>query len=488
MKWFHFKIRLGIRPKLAGTYLLIIVGVLLGINWLVLGALEADYLRDREVKSLTNANIIALAGQDVILRQDRNTYYFARNYGEQVRSRVIILDGSGKVTVDSFGESWLEGQSLSHAEVVSALAGTGRAGVYTLQSSGEKVLYAAVPVGDQKPASGAVMLVTGLSDVYIALGEIRRLMMLVSTGGGLIAVAVGLFLAARFTRPIQNLTGAVQAMAQGQLGQRVKIDSSDELGRLAESFNEMAGKLEKEDRIRRQFLTDSSHELKTPLSSIKVLAQSLLDGKEQDIEVYRDFLQDVNTEADRMSRLVNDMFQLAKLEDAEYPVQFSAQELEPVLDHVQGLLRGQADLKGIIMEIRPAQGAGGRTAVADVISWPLNRDLFTRVLINLLDNALRYTSTGGKVLVSYQVERDELVLRVSDTGRGIPQEYLPHIFERFFRVDQARARETGGTGLGLAIARQAVLRHGGTITVDSRQGVGTTFELRFPGTPVRVHS
>lgn len=392
-----------------------------------------------------DANIIAMAGHDVIMRHDRNTYYFVRNFGDQMQARVLILDKSGRVTVDSFGEGWLERTKLSHDEVVSALNGEGKTGVHLLKS-GERVLYAAVPVGEAKAVSGVVMLVVNLADVYATLGEIRRLMMVVSAGGGLIALVAGLFLSAHFTRPLRSLTGAVQMMTRGRLDQRVNISNQDEIGQLAKAFNEMAAKLEEVDQTRRQFLANTSHELKTPLSSIKVLAQSLVDGREHDPAVYREFLQDIDAEIDRLTRLVNDIFHLNPLEDVDYPVVRIEQEVQPILVHIMGLVRGKAEQKGIILELCPS------SVTTDLI-WPVNQDLVACMLLNLLDNAIRYTPSGGRVKLTAEVERRELVIRVADTGEGIPPEALPHLFERFYRVDQARARGTGGTGLGLAIAR-----------------------------------
>lgn len=468
------KTRLKIHTKLAVTYLLVIAIILLLINSQVIRALEENYLADQEAKALANANIIASAGQDYLLSENEQMIRFIKQYGEQMQSRIIVLDQKGRVAADSFAEEWLEERILTFEEVKSALKGQEKTGVHELKN-GERVLYAVVPIVRDEKTAGAVMLVTSLEEIYANLENTRKLMSLYSTVGGLAALLVSLLLAAHFASPINKLAAAVRRVSEGHLDQRVDINSKDEIGLLAEDFNEMAAKLEEADRTLRHFLADASHELKTPLSSIKVLSQSLIDSQEQDPAVYRDFLQDISSEADRMAALVNDMLQLAKLQDPDSSVSFHDYRVGELLKHIKGLTAGETMQKGV--DIKIEVGSGGE------ILWQLNQGLFTCILLNLVSNAICYTPQGGSILITADIEDESLVVRVKDTGIGISTEDLPLIFDRFYRVDEDRNRETGGTGLGLAIARQAVLRHRGTISVESTPGEGTTFEVRFP----RIH-
>jgi two-component system OmpR family sensor kinase len=463
--------RIKIRFKLALTYLLVIAAILFIINSQVTRALKNNYLDEEAAKSLANANIIAIAGKDIILYNDPNSSSFIRSYSEQMEARILVIDQNGNVTADSFEENWLIGQPLTYEEVDAALKGEEVTGVYELDT-GKRVLYAVVPVVREERIFGAVMLVSNLEEIYATLDGISQLITLFSIAGGIFALLVSLFLSNQLSDPVNKLAAAVRRVSDGHLDQRVDIDSNDEIGILADDFNEMAAKLEETDRTLRNFLADASHELKTPLSSIKVLSQSLIDSQEQDPAVYRDFLQDISSEADRMSALVNDMFELTKLQgDSEHTVPLKNLKVEGLLDHIKGLVHGDAKLKGINMQIQAANPH---------LSWPLNQDLFTHVLLNLVSNAIRFTPEGGRVTVTADVEGEELVVRVEDTGIGISPENLPYIYDRFYRVAQDRNRDTGGTGLGLAITRQAVLRHGGTIDVKSTPGEGTTFEVRFP--------
>ncbi|MEW5762705.1 MAG: ATP-binding protein [Bacillota bacterium] len=464
--------RLGIRWKLAATYFLLIILILAGTNLLLLHTLEQDYLGRRQATALANANIIAASGGPDLLRGDRNAFYLARRFGEQAGARVLVVDRTGRVLVDSFGESRLEGKALRHDEVQAALAGKNAAGAHVL-ADGERVLYAAVPVAVDGAPGGAVMVVTALDDVYAALAQVRTRLFLVSLAAGLLAGLLAVALAGLLTRPVAELKRAVQRMARGHLDARVPVRGGDELGDLAAAFNAMGAELARVDRMRREFLANASHELKSPLSSIKALAQSLVDGREEDVEVYREFLRDIDGEIDRLGRLVNDLLTIARLEGEERPPENRVEDVGRIVEQVVALHRARAAQNGVIL----------RSEVREGTEWPVNRDLLTLVLVNLLDNALRYTPAGGEVTVRAQAGKDGLEITVRDTGVGIPEEELPYIFERFYRVDRARARETGGTGLGLAIVRQAVRRMGGRVTVESKTGAGTVFKILLPACP-----
>lgn len=461
-------VKTSIRWKMAGTYFVLIVLILGIANFFLLRMLERNYLGERAATSLTNANIIATTGQDTLLRSDRNAYYLARDFGTRMGARVLVLDRQGNVMVDSYDEEWLLGRSLRHQEVQIALTGTGQTGVHRL-ASGERVLYAAVPVLRDKATAGVVMLVEGLDDVYAALDDIRRHMVLVSLVSGLLAALLSLGLAGLLTRPVKELTEAVRQVSAGHLGQRIPARSSDELGQLAAAFNKMSGRLAEVDRLRRRFLADASHELKSPLSSVKALAQSLLETNEQDIGVYREYLADINSEMDRLARIVDHMLQLTRLEEGGGPLVKENTAVAGLVEHVLLLLRPLAEEGGVALQ----------TDIDPGLSWPVHPDLFTGILFNLVDNAIRHTP-GGTVTVEAHVKKKNLIVRVADTGEGIPAEELPHIFDRFYRVDKARSRVTGGTGLGLAVVRQAVHRHGGSIKVTSRPGEGTIFTLVLP--------
>lgn len=462
--------RLNIRWKLAAAFFLITAAVLMATNLFILRTLELSYLSARESTHLANANIIALAGRDDILHQDRNAFYLARDFGRQINARVLILDAGGRVIVDSFDESWLIGRVLRHPEAAAALKGTSDSGLYPVGND-ETVMNVAVPVLRNKTeVIGAVMLVVNVDDIYRTLAGIRTEMIWVSLLSGVLAAVLSLVLAQFLSRPLNALTGAARHMERGDLTQRVSIRSRDELGDLGQAFNSMAARLETTDRARREFIANASHELRSPLASVKALAQSLADGDERDPAVYREYLQDIDSEMDRLNRLVDDLLHLARLEEQESPLRPAKCDVNELVDHVTALMGSLARGRGITITRQ----------VTDRLEWMLDRDLVIRILFNLIDNAIRHTPAGGRVGVEARAANDELLLCVRDTGEGIPADELPYIFDRFYRVDKARSRETGGTGLGLSIVRQATHRLGGAIEARSEPGRGTAIEIRIP--------
>jgi signal transduction histidine kinase len=460
---------IGIRWKLAGTYFLLILFILAATNLYVLRTLHDGYLQTRKATTLGDANIVAITGGAGVLRADRNAFHMVRNFGAQMGTRILILDDSGRVLIDSFDETWLVGRVLQHGEVRTALAGRSDASTRVL-ADGERVLYAAVPINIEDRVSGAVLLVSGIEDVYTALNEIGARMAAVSLGSGFFAAVLSLGLAGLLTRRINKLRRAVNRMARGHLGTQVEMKRNDELGELAAAFNVMSKELARIDQMRREFLANASHELKSPLSSIKALAQSLMDGREEDVKVYREFLYDIDTEIDRLTRLVNDMLEMTRLEDDTAPLPRTEEDMATLLKHLEALFSARAANKKITLRCR----------IKEPVRWPVNRDMLTVVLVNLLDNALRYTPAGGEVTLAASTQPDKLVITVLDTGAGIPAEELSTIFERFHRVDKARSRETGGTGLGLAIVKRAVQRMGGEIAVASSPGRGSVFTIKLP--------
>jgi len=416
---------------------------------------------------------------------------------------VLLLDRDGRVAVDSFDEDWLKGQVLRHREVLDALKGKSSTG-HHLFASGEKVMYVAVPVMDGKRVAGAVMISTSTNDIYEILDQLKRRVFLITAASGVFVALLSIWLADTLNKPINELTAGVEKMARGELRQRVKVRSRDEIGQLASSFNSMSEKLERVDRSRRNFIMNVSHELKSPLGSIKALAESLINGREADPKIYQEFLSDINTEVDRLSMLVQDLLQLMRLEEEGQAIEKKVHSIGKIVEQAVMVVKPIAEQKDIRLEYwidghivddkesvkNSESGAGLKDVKGEDILWKVSYNMMIRAILNLLDNAIKYTPVGGKVRVEANVRHDqvsgpsseesELSIAVIDTGSGIPEKDLPYIFDRFYRVDRARSRATGGTGLGLAIVKQIVSLHNGTIYAESKVGVGSIFTIRIP--------
>ncbi|MBC7346383.1 MAG: PAS domain-containing protein [Clostridia bacterium] len=225
------------------------------------------------------------------------------------------------------------------------------------------------------------------------------------------------------------------------------------------------------ERLRSEFVANVSHELRTPLTSIKGFAETLLEGAAADKGLRQKFLEIIITEANRLHRLIDDLLILSHAENRQFELKRGQADLHQVVAKVEELLLPLAQAKGLALQL---------DLPPTLPSLPIHEDYLGQILLNLMDNAVKYTPAGGKVTISARVANGELEVAVQDTGIGIPAEALPRLFERFFRVDKARSRELGGTGLGLAIVKHLLERHGGRIRVTSAPGKGTRFVFNLP--------
>ena len=294
----------------------------------------------------------------------------------------------------------------------------------------------------------------------------------VVVGTATVAAGLGWLLATLAMRPVDRMTRTAQAIgSSADLARRLpEPPRRDELGRLARTFNEMLGQLDEAIGTQRRFLADASHELRTPIASIRTNAHALLRGADADPAEREPALRSVAREADRMSRLLADLLALARA-DAGQPLAHERLALDAMLLDVyqqQRPLAGEVRLR--IGDLEQVEVRG-------------DPDRLKQLALNLVDNALRYTAPGGTVTLDVVRRRDEALFRVRDTGVGIPAEHLSKIFDRFYRVDRSRARQGGGTGLGLAISRWIAEAHGGRIDVESAPGVGSTFTVVLPALP-----
>jgi len=283
-----------------------------------------------------------------------------------------------------------------------------------------------------------------------------------------IALVLGGILAYSLTRSLRELTAATSELAKGKLGLQVEVRSKDELGELANSFNQMSTELARSTKLRRQMTADIAHDLRTPLSVLLGYSEALADGK---LEVTPDTFAVMHREAQHLSRLVDDLKTLSLADAGELPL--NPQEIAPqlLLDRAVEAHRVKANRKNVTLITRPAQGLP--SIMVDV-------DRMAQVIGNLVDNALRYTSNGGEIVVAAEESSGQILLSIKDNGVGIPEDILPKIFDRSYRGDKSRQLKDGEAGLGLSIAKSLVEAQGGSISVASVLGEGATFTIHFP--------
>ncbi len=308
-----------------------------------------------------------------------------------------------------------------------------------------------------------------LSPEAVFLGNVNTAILVSSLVAVAAALFVGVLLARTIAGPIRDLTRATTAVAQGELGLQVDVHSQDEIGELAVSFNQMSRDLALASRQRRQMTADIAHELRTPLSIILGYTESLRDGiLPPDTETF-DILHD---EAQHLNRLVQDLRTLSLAEAGELSLSMDVVAPTDLLRVVAAKYAHHADQQGVALRIAPEPG------LPDIEVDPGRME---QVLGNLVSNALRYTPSGGHILLTAaQTGVDKMTLLVADTGEGILPQDLDRVFDRFYKADPSRAAQNGESGLGLAIVRSLVTMHGGTISVDSTVGTGTTFRIELP--------
>ncbi len=306
-------------------------------------------------------------------------------------------------------------------------------------------------------------------DLEATLGQLMMLMALAVPLTLLLAIAGGIFLAGRALNPIDRITRMAAAISAEDLSQRLNLGGDDEVGRLGATFDRMLDRLETAFQRQRQFTADASHELRTPLTMLRGRIDVALERRRSATE-YVHILVSLREDTDRMGQLLGDLLTLARADAGQEPLVREWIDLNGLAEHVVTAMQPLARQRGLDLQ----REEGGAVPVEG------DQTRLMQLLVNLVDNALKYTPSGGAVMVSAGQEAGWGMLRIADTGIGIAPEHLPHLFERFYRVDKARARPGGGTGLGLAICSWIAEAHGGTIGVESQPGVGTTFTVRLP--------
>ena len=400
---------------------------------------------------------------------------------DAMNGRLLLLDADGKVQYDTFQA--LCGQRLQLREVLRVLT-AGETGAYGSYSPGRAVVeeMSGEPGADYLAYCthvltyggrrlGLVLFVSRIQAVMDSVSSVRWQLLSVFLVVALGALALALLLSQVLTKPITALSRTMSKMGKGDLSVRVPVRGTGELRELAENYNTMAEQLETLDKTRNQFVSNASHELKTPLTTMKIMLESLIYQPDMPPDVRQEFMQDMNHEIDRLTGIISDLLTLTRLDSGENAVTETV-NLTEVTEETLRQLQPAAENRNQVLT----------SSVAPDLLLTGDRIKLSQILYNLLDNAIKYTPEGGRISVTLTGDEKALVWRVEDNGIGIPQEDQKHIFERFYRVDKARSRDTGGTGLGLSIVRQLVKLEGGDIRVDSEPGRGSRFTVTFPRT------
>lgn len=382
--------------------------------------------------------------------------------------RIVVVDGNLKVVADTYNNE--VGKILLSKEVIECIRGTSSRTVGKKNDYIELTLPIKGGVGKENTNAGAIVLRASLEKENAISDKVENAVLIFDFVILCLAAMVAFIASGRMTKPFKAIVASIQHVTDGYLEDPVSIGGFYEVQRISDSFNEMLLQMKKVEESRQEFVSNVSHELKTPMTSMKVLADSLTMQEDAPVELYREFLTDITDEIERENKIINDLLSLVRLDrkDAEMHIaQVSINELlEIILKRIKPIAQ-KRNIELVFESFRPV------LAEVDEVKLSL-------AISNLIENAVKYNVEEGNVRVSLNADHKYFYISVSDSGIGIPEAAQPFIFDRFYRVDKARSRETGGTGLGLAIAKSVVLRHKGAIKVYSRENEGTTFTVRIP--------
>ena len=383
--------------------------------------------------------------------------------------RILLIDAEAKIQLDTL--SLAEGTRTAVPEAITVLSGSAphAFGIHPVDGEEYAALCAAAMMDDDQ-LIGAVLLSTPVTELRMAIQTVEKQLMTVFIVVAAAASIAALIFAVTLTAPIKALNRTIRRMGKGDLSARVHVRASGELKALADSYNAMAEKIENFDQSRSQFVQNASHELKTPLATMKLLLENLIYQPDMPADLRAEFMQDMNHEIDRLSGIITDLLTLTQMDEKSAALRMDRVNLSALCEdtlhaHQVAADKAKLTLQGDIESEVFLQG---------------DESKLSQVVYNLIDNAVKYTPAGGLVAVTLTADSREAVLTVRDNGIGIPEQDIAHIFDRFYRVDKARSRATGGTGLGLSIVRQMVQLHGGEITVTSAANEGSVFTVTLP--------
>ena len=477
----------GLIPFLKSLKFRLIVSIILVAlipTFIVAAAILSSYearalsIRESEVKSQIKilANQIAtseylndnVASSDTILTQIGmlTTVYVGR---------VLIVGDNLRIIYDTYNLD--ENRTIISEEVIRCISGE----EITRYDSESRYIEMVTPIINPSDVTGTILgvLVVSVSTDNIQL-NVSYLQQIATVIMVLVVTAIGFFgvlISVKLVAPFNKLSDGIASLQGGGVDDDLMIKDYTETILICEKFNEMMSKMKVMDQSRQEFVSNVSHELKTPLTSMKVLADSINSMHGAPIELYQEFMSDITNEIERETKIINDLLSLVKMDKTAASLNISVVNMNELLEQIMKRLQPIADKQKVqlVMEsFRP-------------VSAEVDEVKVTLAISNLIENAIKYNKIDGEgwVHVSLNADHQYFYIKVEDSGMGIPEEALEHIYERFYRVDKSHSREIGGTGLGLAITRNAILMHKGAIKVHSEMGEGTTFDVRIPLSYIR---
>lgn len=447
-------------------------------------------LNNYEVRAVT-LRTSDLQNQLKIISNHLITYNYMQNMSSEViqaeldqlsslyEGRVQIINPSLKIVKDTYGIS--EGKIILSEDVIKALRDGKGSSNYDRNNGYIEII---TPIIENAPAASVkedknedmnmirgVMLTSVSTDSIVAtMAILTRKALILEILMLFVIFGVAIVCSHILTKPFNRVTKAISEVKEGFTDEPIFVPDYLETEHIVDAFNQLINRMKVLDTSRQEFVSNVSHELKTPITSIKVLADSLLAQEEVPVELYREFLEDIVAEIDREDKIINDLLSLVKMDKTVSALNITVVDINALTEIILKRLRPIARKRDIEVTLESKRP----------ISAEVDEVKLTLIITNLVENAIKYNNEQGWVNVVLDADHQFFILEIMDSGIGIPEESLEHIYERFYRADKSHSREIGGTGLGLSIARNAVLMHRGSIKVTSGEGEGTTFTVKIP--------
>lgn len=381
--------------------------------------------------------------------------------------RIIIIDQNFRIIEDTYELE--EGRTMVAEEVIKCFKGES-----TNHYVSGRFIEMTVPImiGEEgsRTAIGVILASASTDNMHARIDDLRNSAEIWLAAVSICALALSVLLSNWLVKPLRHMNQSIEGLVEGALDGDLNIHDSTETENISNTFNNMLAKLRLMEESRQEFVSNVSHELKTPLASMKVLADSLLMQEDAPVEIYREFMQDIAEEIDRENTIISDLLTLVKMDRKTMELNVAVTDINEFLEQILKRLRPIAEKANIEVVFE-----SNRSVSAEIDATKLSL-----AFSNLVENAIKYNRENGWVHVSLDADHKFFYVKVSDSGMGIPQDSLDYIFERFYRVDKSHSREIGGTGLGLAITKSAVVAHRGAIKVQSTVDEGTCFTVRIP--------
>ena len=450
--------------RYALVYVVITFLVLLLLNLYCSEISQTLFNKSKETAMIEKCQLASdeIAGLEVI-----NASTVANAVKEMVSlkvSRLIVTDQSARVLYDSLNAE--PDYYALFPEILCAMEGNDV--FFSQYHDGVIQSHAATPIVSYRTTLGCVYMMEYDTDQGSLIQSLQHTVLRITLILEIVVILFSFIFSKTYSYRLRKIMNSMRIIQQGDYTHKLKLGGHDELSFLGDEFNDLTERLQTSEQKRSRFVSDASHELKTPLASIKLLTDSILQN-DMDMETVREFVGDIGNEADRLTRTTGKLLSLTKV-DGQLTEDCEIINMAPTVERVVRMLSGIAQQNHITIESDLSE---------DSPVLILEDDLY-QIAFNLIENGIKYNVSGGKLAVKLMRQNDNAILQVSDTGMGIPEDALSHIFERFYRVDKARSRATGGSGLGLAIVRAIVQRNRGEITVDTEVGKGTVFTVSFP--------